>query len=317
MKSYEGFTNPNDTDYLNNMLLVGDTEPSGESTVNHCKFVKQISSMINPNQEYTEVYGNDPNVSEMNQAINNGIDFFVYRGYIGMSNWSPGGSQTNTHKLNHAVIITCATGNFASTATTEAYVNLGTETAPKGGVTAIGMATSFTHTSFNNSLSGGIFHGIYNLGQRTMGQALLTGKVTTHIVYSESDMSDVQKFTHWCNLIGDPSVDVYTGQANSFNVEVADYYPDNDNLIVLVKNQNNQTVKSAVVTLTDPSGEIIKTFTNSDGIANLQLEQGASSYTLTVDKINYFPYQEDIEIAGQSDLRVTSLIIDDISKQVK
>ncbi len=315
MKSYEGFTNPNDTDYLNNMLLVADTEPSGESTVNHCKFVKQISSMINPNQEYTEVYGNDPNVSEMNQAINNGIDFFVYRGYIGMSNWSPGGSQTNTHKLNHAVIITCATGNFASTATTEAYVNLGTETAPKGGITAIGMATSFTHTSFNNSLSGGIFHGIYNLGQRTMGQALLTGKVTTHIVYSESDMSDVQKFTHWCNLIGDPSVDVYTGQANSFDVEVADYFPDNDNLIVLVKNQNNQTVKSAVVTLTDPSGEIIKTFTNSDGIANLQLEQGASSYTLTVDKINYFPYQEDIEIAGQSDLRVTSLIIDDDNQE--
>lgn len=310
MKSYEGFTNPNDTSYLDNMLLVADTDPSGESTVNHCKFVKQISTMVNPEHQYTEVYGNNPNSTDMNQAINDGIDFFVYRGYIGMSGWNPGGAQTNTHKLNHGVIITCATGNFASTGTTEEYVNLGTETAPKGGLTAIGMATSFTHTSFNNSLSGGIFHGIYNLGQRTMGQALLTGKITTHIVYSESDMSDVKKFTHWCNLIGDPTVDVYTGQPDSFIAEVSDFYPDSQTLVVIAKNQNNIPVNSAVVTLTNESGEITKAFTNAEGVANLQLEEGETEYTLTIDKTNHFPLQESIQVSG-SDLRITSLIIDD------
>ncbi len=311
MKSYEGFNNPNDPDYMNNMLLVGDTEPSGESTVNHCKFVQQISQRVNPDHQYTEIYDDNPNVTEMNQAINNGIDFFVYRGYIGMSNWFPGGAQTNVHKLHHAVIITCATGNFASTGTTEEYVNLGSETAPKGGLTAIGMATSHTHTSFNNSLSGGIFHGIYNLGQRTMGQALLTGKITTHIVYGESDMTDVQQFTHWCNLIGDPSVDVYAGQPNSFNLEVSDFFPDSDNLIVIAKDQTNNPVKSAVVTLTTPNNEYIKAYTNNEGIANIQLNQGTTAYTLTLDKTNFYPHQENIEVSGGNDLRITSLTIDD------
>ena len=311
MRSYERISNPIDETYFNNMLLVGDTEPSGESTVNHCKFVKQISQRINPNYNYTEIYGGSPSVSEMNQAINDGIDFFVYRGYIGMSNWNPGNSQTNVHKINHGVIITCATGNFASTATTESYVNLGSEVSPKGGITAIGMATASTHTSFNNSLSGGIFHGIYNIGQRTMGEALLTGKVTTYIVYSESDLSDVKKFTHWCNLIGDPTVDVYTGEPNKFLVESSEFYADSDELIVLVKNQNNNPVNLASVTLTDQNGNIIKTLTNSQGIATLSLTEGEVEYDITVNKPNFYPLQETLSITGESDFRITSLLVDD------
>ena len=311
MRSYERLLNPVDEEYLNHMLLVGDTSPSGESTVNHCKFVKQISSKVNPDYSYTEIYGDNPNVSTMNQTINNGVDFFIYRGYINMSGWSPGSSQTNTHKLNHGVMITCATGNFASTATTESYVNQGTETSPRGGITAIGMATASTHTSFNNSLSGGIFHGIYNMGQRTMGEALLSGKVTTYIVYSDSDMSDVKQFTHWCNLIGDPTVDVYTGQPNSFLVETSDFYSDSEELLTIIRDQNNLPVSSASVTLTTQSGEIIKTFTNNEGIANLPLEIGETEYTLTANKKDFFPFQIDINPTDETEFRISSLIIDD------
>jgi len=311
MRSYERWLNPLDEEYLNSMLLVADTSPSGESTINHCKFVKQISSRINPDHTYTEEYGDNPSPSTMNQAINAGVDFFVYRGYIGMSGWNPGSSQTNTHKLNHGVMITCSTGNFAGTATTESYVNLGSETAPQGGITAIGMATPNTHTSFNNSLSGGIFHGIYNLGQRTMGQALLTGKVTTYIVYSESDMPDVKMFTHWCNLIGDPTVDVYTGEPNSFTLESSDFYPDSEDLLVIVRDQNNTPVKSASVTLTNQAGDISKTFTNEEGIANFVIEAGELEYELTLDKKNFYPSQETLTSATETDFRISALIIDD------
>ncbi len=311
MRSYERISNPIEEPYLDNMLLVGDTDPSGESTVNHCKFVKQVSSRINPNYNYTEIYGSNPNASDMNTAINNGVDLFVYRGYIGMSGWSPSSLQNNIHKLNHGVIITCATGNFASTGTTESYVNLGSEVSPQGGITAIGMATASTHTSFNNSLSGGIFHGIYNIGQRTMGEALLTGKVTTYIVYSASDLPDVKKFTHWCNLIGDPTVDVYTGEPDSFTIETSDYFADSDNLTIIVKNQDNNPVNFASVTLTNQSGEISKTVTNSEGIANLSLTDGDVEYDITVNKPNYFPHQETLPISGDEDFRVTSLIVDD------
>ena len=311
MRSYERFLNPIEQEYLDNMLLVADTDPSGESTINHCKFVKQISSIVNPDYTYTELYSNNPNSSSMNQAINNGIDFFVYRGYIGMSGWDPGSAQTNSHKLNHGVIITCATGNFNGTATTEAYVNLGSETDPKGGITAIGMATAHTHTSFNNSLSGGIFHGIYNLGQDTMGQALLTGKVTTHIVYSESDMTDVKQFTHWCNLIGDPSVDVYTGQPNHFTYEVSDFNPSTEELVVIAKNQENIPVNSARVTLTNQDGEISSAFSNNEGVVTFQLDPGMIEYTLTIDKDNFFPLQEQLIDNSDSYIEITSFTIDD------
>lgn len=311
LKSYERITNYNYQPYLDNMLLVADTEPSGESTINHCKFVRQISERVNPDYNFVEIYGGNPSPSEMNVAINSGVDFFIYRGYISMSGWSPSSSQTNMHKLNHGVMITCSTGNFSDTATTESYVNQGSETSPTGGVTAIGMATSSTHTSFNNSLSGGIFHGIYNMGQRTMGEALLSGKVNTHIVYNQSDLSDVKKFSHWCNLIGDPTVDVYTGEANHFNIERSELYLDSEELIIVVKDQNNAPIGLASVTLTKQSGVILKTQTNNEGVAIFVLDGNETEYTLTVNKPNFFPLQESISVLTESDFRITACVIDD------
>ncbi len=311
IKSYERISNPVNDPYLDNMLLVADTDPSGESTVNHCKFVKQISQRVNPDNNYYELYANEPNANEMNSAINDGVGFFIYRGIYGMSGWNAGNGQSNNHKLNHACMITCGTGDFAANATTEDFVNQGSETSPKGGITAIGMATTSTHTSYNNSLSGGIFHGIYNIGQRTMGQALLTGKITNYIIYSESAMSDVKKFTHWCNLIGDPTVDVYVGEANKFIVERSDFLPDTEELTVLVEDSNYYPVGNTSVTLSMQDGSIYKAITNDNGLAIIQIESGNIQSTLTVNKDDFFPYQNSITSENNGDMRITDLFIDD------
>ncbi len=311
MRSFELLTNSSNDDYLSRMLLVGDTDPSGESTVNNCKFVKQTASRIYPDYEYTEIYNDSPNPALMNQAINMGVGIYVYRGYIGMSSWNPGSSQVNIDKLNHAVINTCATGNFASTATTEAYMNMGTEAAPKGGVTAIGMATASTHTSFNNSLTGGIFHGIMNHHQRTMGEALLTGKLTTYIVYKDSDMDDVKKFTHWCNLIGDPTVDIYVGKAGYLEAENTGLYDDSNQLSFIIKDSQGRLVSDANVSLTTVAGEIVNTTSNNSGIATFTLNTVESVYQLTANKADYHPLQETINVDTASPIRISEVIIDD------
>jgi hypothetical protein len=104
--------------------------------------------------------------------------------------------------LPHAVIITCATGNYAGgTGETEALIRYGSTAAPKGSVTAIGMSTASTHTAFNNVLHGGIFDGIFTYGMRTLGEALLHGKLYMNQIYGVSTAYNVERFTHWCNLM--------------------------------------------------------------------------------------------------------------------
>ena len=311
MRSYELLSTEDTDDYLDAMLLVGDTAHSGESTVNNCKFVSQTASRLNPDYTYTELYGNGPSVSVMNQAINAGVGFYHYRGYIGMSGWNPGNAQMNVHKLNHAVIITCSTGNFASTGTTESYMNLGSESAPKGGISAIGMATSATHTSFNNSLAGGIFNGIMNYNQRTMGEALLTGKITTYIVYSVSDMSDVKSFTHWCNLIGDPTIEIFVGEPTYLDIETSVLYTDSEDMTVLLKDVDSNPVADANVSLTSQDGTIINSTTNNAGIAYFTFDTAPAMFQITANKPDYHPIQEVVTAETSSDLRITSFILDD------
>ncbi|MBM4403803.1 MAG: gingipain R, partial [Candidatus Cloacimonetes bacterium] len=137
---YEKNINLTSAAWLNRMLLVGDWSPSGISTVNISKYIKETALDINPNYTFTELYGSQPSASEMNNGINQGVAFFNYRGYINMSDWSPSESNLyNGSKTPHGVFITCATGNFDGTSTTESFLRLGSTASPKGGVTAIGM----------------------------------------------------------------------------------------------------------------------------------------------------------------------------------
>ncbi|MDD4309514.1 MAG: C25 family cysteine peptidase, partial [Candidatus Cloacimonetes bacterium] len=156
----------------------------------------------------TTQYNASPSNTIVNAAINNpGVAFYNYRGYIGMSGWpATMSAMFNSSRLFHAVFITCDTGSFDEyeVSTTEAVIRYGTSASLGGAITAIGMATSATHTSINNCLDMGIFHGIYNKQMRDMGSSLLHSKLYLYSVYGVSNPSAYQNFTGYCNLMGAP-----------------------------------------------------------------------------------------------------------------
>ena len=96
-----------------------------------------MASRANPNYTFMENYSSGFS-TYINSNINQGVGFFNYRGYIGMSGWDPSGSLINGSRLPHATILTCSTGNFENdTATTEQFIRLGTSVALAGAITAI------------------------------------------------------------------------------------------------------------------------------------------------------------------------------------
>lgn len=303
-------------DWLNHMLLVGDNQPSGVSTMYINKYIKEMAQEVNPDYTFTEQYGPDFNsfVPAINAAFNQGIGFYSFRGYIDFSPPSES-SIFNGFKLPHAIIITCSTGNYSGgTAETEQIIRYGTTAAPKGAVTAIGMSTSSTHTTFNNVLHGGIFDGIFTHGMSTMGEAMLRGKLYMHDIFGVSSPDNVGNFTHWCNLMGDPTMEVYTGIPSSFQVSTEATIVVGLSLFdVEVKDADDLPVEGASVVLSLGPNILSRGYTDIEGnvILILPTPMIAGNAVLTVHKHNFKPLQNNIAIVDLATLVPAAIIIDD------
>lgn len=315
IRAYEQNINVGTASWLNKMVLVGDTAHSGISTIYTNRYISDVASQVNPSYTYTTEYNGSPSSTTINAAINQGVAFYNYRGYIGMSGWpSSINSMVNGSKLFHAIFITCNTGSFGGgTATTESVVRYGSEASLGGAITAIGMATSSTHTPMNNCLNVGIFHGIYPLEMRDMGSALLVGKLYLNAVYGVSNAAQAYNFAGYCNLMGDPTAEVYVGIPKTFSVSAPATLPTGTpELRVDVEDNLGQIVEGASVTLLSNTGAQIAGFTNEYGYALLDLPATLpTSYTLTVDKDDFKPYSSAISHNTSGGIVYDSYVADD------
>ena len=313
---YERDLNIATAEWLNRMLLVGDTSPSGISCVYINKYIKQMALRVNPDYTFAEIYGSDPSPSAMNQAINQGVGFFTYRGWINMSGWSPSESLSNSYKLLHAVIPTCSSGNYnsSSPATSEAFIRLGSATVPKGAVTATGMCTSSTKTITNNALTGGTYGGILSFGMRTMGEAILNAKTFIHNVFAPSYASTVLPHAAWFNLMGDPTMEVYCGIPDTFSAVAPNTIKLGDRLVdVVALNGALEHVAEASVTLSQGQSIISRGYTDENGAITLPLPtvMDSTDCTLTISKHNFKPVQITITVDGSGTLTPGILMVDD------
>ncbi len=298
--AYEKNIDVNSAQWLNSMLLVGDTNPSGIGVQYTMKNIRDMSFVNNPDYTYYELYG-DPSPSSMDAGINAGVGFFWYRGYAGMSGWNPGGSQVNGAKLPHSIMLTDATGNFAGgTGTTEAFIRQGTTDVPAGAVTAIGMETSQTSTMCNNALERGMGNGLFINNMRSMGEALLNGKLYLSQMYGQNHTSVANYSNHWCNLMGDPTMEVYCGIPGTFMTNApASLAFGTNNLVLFLTDQNSVPVKEACVTVSQNSVIQARGYSDISGRVVLFLSPALSAGTavVTVSKHNYKPLQQMISIS--------------------
>ena len=311
--TYEKNINLANADWLNRILLIADWAPSGYSTVYNSKYIKEIAKFANPEYTFTEAYSDGTSAHIANTAMTNGIAFYSFRGYIDFN--PPSEAQIdNGPKLFHVVPTTCGTGNFASLAESEQFIRLGTDANPKGAITAIGMATASTQTTFNNTIHGGIFEGVFGQGMRTMGEALLHGKLFLHQVFGVSTPYNVSRFSNWCNLMGDPTVEVFVGIPDALtittdtSVHVGVPYTD-----VLITNQDNEVIEGAAVTLSMGMNILARGYTDEEGELVLSLPANLipGNAVMTVSKHNHKPTQINIVIDGSGTLTPATLIVDD------
>ena len=301
--------------------LIGDPGSSGISTV------ITNESIENTMEQYgmTDVrhkYSGGSWSSWMQNQLNEGVLYFNYRGYYGVSGFGGGNidGANNGYKLPFATVITCGTGSFASetTALSEKFLRAGTVSNPKGGIASIGTATLGTHTLFNNIFDMGVYHGLFVLGNETAGEALNSGKFALYETYPSNPNNYTNIFTHWNNLMGDPATHLWTDTP----VEITADYPETVNMgqdviQVWVIDENDQPVENARVTLVkDDDNFFSNSFTDESGYVSIPLYYSSGgNMDITITKRNVVPLREEIYIPSNGiELSIHNseiLIIDD------
>lgn len=314
---YERDINISTASWLNRMLLVGDSNHSGISTYYNNYYIKEISQRVNPNYSYNELLGSYGSgmQSAFDTGINQGVGFFNYRGYIGMSGWSPSATTTiNGVKLNHGVFVTCATSTFYSgTYTTEYYTRLGTPSVPAGGITAVGMATASTHTAINSFLCTATFDGIFNQNMRSMGETVLFSRNYLQNVYGISSPTNARNFKRYYNLIGDPTVEVFVTVPKTFQITAPATIPTGTiNLEITVKDASNNPVINSTVNFWQTGNLNVTAYTDANGKVIVALPPTLTgNITVTVSKHDYKPVIQTIAISGTGLIYQSSVINDD------
>ena len=313
--SYIDFTG---TDWYEKAALIGDPSPSGNSTVHTNQYISNILNnhgIENIAEEYQSGFDNF-----MEDQLEDGVLYINYRGYLGVSGFDNNdvNSANNGFMTPFSTILTCGTGSFAedNTCLSEAMLRYGSTSSPRGAVAAIGTATWNTHTLFNNIVDMGIYDGIFSKNLPTVGLALANGKLSLLNTYPTDPDEWVSAFTQWNNLMGDPSVALWTDTPLVFSVEHPSSLNIGENIIdINITNNLNQPIENARVTLLKGNDEIFKSsLSNENGNINFTWDGEVSSgdITLTITKRNFIPYQETINIIdNQNHLVISDIQIDD------
>jgi hypothetical protein len=296
MNIYEREVNMTTPGMYNHTLLAGDISSSGTSCVQTMEYIRDCILYRDPTHTFSEQLGS-VSPAAINQAINDGSLHFAYRGYIGVSGWTNTNinALTNVNRLVNSVIITCDTGaynDYGGASRIEQMIRLGTPTAPKGGISAIGMSTSHTHTQFNNILETGIYYGLYSDGMNDMGSALMRGKLALYEAYQNVNASMVETFSYWCNMMGDPSCQMWRTIPLPLTVNYPAPIPTGQSYIdVTVHDNDGNAIPDAWVTVRATSPDTLYSgFTGPMGSITLNVPPSAATLSLTVSKPDYIPH---------------------------
>ncbi len=322
--SYERDPYMDETDWYLEASGCAGSVLSGISTVYVIEYAKRTILNHGYNTVHTAYYNdNQGNVNERTIGfLNDGVSFHIYRGYLG-TGLSPDQvlNLNNTNRLPVVIDITCGRGNWATgISVNEAFMRAGTPTNPCGGIGAMSTATISTRTKYNNAMVGGGVEAAFVQDVQTLGQVYFSAKLNMWYNLYDFLPDDVENFCDWLNLMGDPTVWIWTNIPREIEVEAEDSFEIGMNSFEVSVSDNGMPLSNAWVTLyrSDELEEmIVRGITDENGSVILNAPfHSAGEAVLTVTAQNAQPVQQTITIESPAErLGYTEItIIDDGSQ---
>ncbi|MBZ0263647.1 T9SS type A sorting domain-containing protein, partial [bacterium] len=252
-------------------------------------------------------------------AINSGVGFYLYRGLVGHGLQQEHiNNLQNAHMTPVVLDITCNTGDWASSfSISEAYMRSGTVNNPTGGIGAFSTATSYTLTRFNNALAAGAVEAAFRHKVEHLGDLVTGAKLNLWHNYQGHEDEQVENFSTWFNLMGDPTISFWTAIPRELTVEAPESLPlGRHSTTVRVMDSDGEPIENAWVTLYKTENQqpvVSRGISDFRGLATLAVDFAETGeITLTVSAQNYRPHQQIIQSQqAESDLEIVEFIVDD------
>lgn len=298
-----------DTTWYHRGLVAAGSPSSGLSTILVGRYARHLMLDLGYTQVDTAWYNDgqgDVNSRDITH-LNQGVSFFNYRGWLGTGiGPSEISSLNNSFKLPFVVDITCGTGNwYQGTGHNEAWMRAGTPTVPKGGIGGISTATSHTNTRANNNIAGGAIRSVFVYHNPNMGMAILSAKVNHYQNFYPHDNTVLQEFRFWNNLMGDPTVWLWTDVPQEINVSALASFQLGQNAYNVTVQKDGQPLANAWVCLykvDDNESVVVKGVTNAQGEITLNAPiRFAGTAKLTVTSQNCIPFLQDVVVTGNNE----------------
>ncbi len=307
--NYEQGNNPGIMWYERAALAANpDAYGGGQSLVTANEYIQELMQTYGMTDTRLGIDFYDVGISTwINSQLNQGVSYLNFRGLYGPASYNIDviTEDLNSHSMSPVItFITCGTGSFAYETATATEVLLRSGVSPSnysGAVAVIGTSTWGTHTPFNNMMDMGIYHGIFAEGVPDIGSALQCGKLALLNTYPNNPNHYVDIFTHWNNLMGDPTLRLWTDTPNQLTVNLpAEIGLGTGAVSVEVIDSDDQLVEDAFVTLLSEDGVLFKSaLTNAAGQAEIPLDDYNSGEVLvTVTARNCIPWQGSLQISG-------------------
>jgi len=226
-------------------------------------------------------------------AIDNGVGIVNYRGWGDANGWHyPEFHVDDVNDLNNGWLTpvfmsyVCNSNDFANNVDpclSEAVMRGGTPSVPKGGVAFIGPSDLHTSTKYNNVINAYMYDAMLNHGVVELGPAMQAGQSGLIKEFpAQNGPGEAQEFyAHVYNILGDPSLQVYTNTPDQFSFEI-DHYESHDGLLdVVVKNSSGLPVKGAVISIMN-EGELLGKGTTDNSGKFVTTIDPSGIYTLDV-----------------------------------
>ncbi len=287
---YEQGTAQSDA-WFERAALVGDPSSSGLSTVTTGQYMENLFE----NHGMTDVrtnYGQGGYNNWVEDQFDDGVLYYSYRGYYGSSSINPSSSWDSGSETPFALTVTCGTGDFNGTSDSEDFIRVGSVSNSSGAVACVGVATTSTHTAYNNIVSMGIMAGPFSFGMYHAGAATAFGKISLLMTYPTNPYSCVTKFSQWTNLMGDPALHLWTDTPKDFVPVYNSDVPDGINYLdVLVVDDEGNIVPDARVTVRRPGSVFETAYSNEFGEVTLVWQNANGPLNLSVQKNNFRLYE--------------------------
>ncbi len=254
-------------------------------------------------------------------AINAGRNIVSYRGWANSNGWVFPAFDRNdieglTNGLRMPVVASfvCQTGAFGGAGVEdpcfgEKFVQFGNPATLGGAVAFVGPSDLHTRTQFNNPVCSGFFNAIFDLDLRSVGAALLNGKMELYRGYPliRDDPYGAFFYFHVYNVLGDPDLKIWRGTPKTMSVEVtSELVTGHQDLEIVLQGDDGMPLTDAVVTITsgNANSELrARGRTDEQGRLVLPLElDDETTLTLTANHLEYVPGTASISVNDAAEL---------------